>query len=950
MAREHILYYSLNRGEVSSLMLARTDLEHLRMAARRQVNWLPRVLGPMMLRPGTQAIGEINQDLPAKMIPFVAGFNDKALVELTAGTMQVWVSDTLVTRAAVSTVLPAFSAWVLTQTGTATAVITAGSIIFSSVNNGSVANANTSASIAAQDQMKEHAVRITISQGPVTFRIGTSPQGEDLQPIITLDVGTYSIAFVPGTGVPTVYFQFSTIISAENANTLTNSIPQGLQQTIVASCSIEPPGVMQLPTPWPQSALVEVANNVIVGPSSIRYTESADVIYIACDGIPQYQINRYGQTSWSVVKYRPVKGPMPGGRGDPSVLLAPSSLTGNIALTANKPFFDKADVGTLFRLFQNGQHLTQSLTASDTYTDAIRVTGVCITTTIVSGSPVNAAAADRNYTFTLSGTWVGTVSLERSFEGPNSGFTVVATATSNATTTNTDGINNVIVWYRLGFGPGAYVSGTLVVTLSYAGGGGAGVCHVTGFNSSTSVSAEVLVPFFNTSNASDWRQSEWSTSQGFPSAVELHGGRLWWAGSDRWWGSVSDDYNNFDYDAIGDASPVDESIGKGPIANMNWLLSLDHLLGGADTSIIMARSDAIDSTVTATTFNLRQPSTNGSYPIQAVRVDARAIYVDQSGRRLYELIYDIQNYNYKPSDLTRLNPDIGLLGFLDMSVQRQPDTRINLVRKDGQVVSLIYDVEDDVLAFWRVQTDGIIESVTTLPGPIEDQVYYVVRRTINGVDKRYLEKLARIDECQGGLITKCIDSHRIYQGPPATSLPAFLPHLVGKTAVIWADGKDIGTCVVNSAGDISWPADGGAYQNVVAGLPYTAEFLSAKLAYAAKQGSAINKNKRIDHIGFVLENTHCKGIRYGQLQENPIVVNPLFPVNNELWDDDKPLDDLPDIERGVEIDENTIWAAYDEKVMEFAGDDEPDARLYIQAASPRPATIVGLTFDIETSG
>jgi hypothetical protein len=47
---------------------------------------------------------------------------------------------------------------------------------------------------------------------------------------------------------------------------------------------------------------------------------------------------------------------------------------------------------------------------------------------------------------------------------------------------------------------------------------------------------------------------------------------------------------------------------------------------------------------------------------------------------------------------------------------------------------------------------------------------------------------------------------------------------------------------------------------------------------------------------------------------------------------------------------NTIYSYYDEKMIEFPGDTATDARLYLEANAPRPATVVGITFSIETSG
>src|SRR6266849_4830031 len=95
--------YSMNAGEVSKIALARVDVAKMRMAASCQLNWLPFVIGPMMLRPGLFFVGEVLGDNPAKLLRFIFSKLDTALIELTANQMRVWVNEVLVTRVSVGT-------------------------------------------------------------------------------------------------------------------------------------------------------------------------------------------------------------------------------------------------------------------------------------------------------------------------------------------------------------------------------------------------------------------------------------------------------------------------------------------------------------------------------------------------------------------------------------------------------------------------------------------------------------------------------------------------------------------------------------------------------------------------------------------------------------------------------------------------------------------------------
>lgn len=904
MGHQTPAFYALNRGEVSAQALGRVDIERLRLSAETQINWLPRTLGPMMLRPGTAYIAETYNSSACVGVPFIFGATDTAILEFTDSLLRVLVNETPITRVSVSTTVPAFSAWAVAASTGAT-VSNAGTIDISGNLSGLASQVTGTLTVAVGDQAKEHALRIVIGYGPVTFRIGTASGLSDIFATTTLDDGTHSLAFTPGAG--TVYVQFE-------------SSAYALRR--VTSVAMEAAGIMTLPSPYTYAAL-----------ASVDYETSGDTMFLAGGSVQQRRIERRGARSYSIVLYKATDGPFPASAGDDSILITPSALIGSVTLTANKAVFSANHVGALIRLFHVGQNTVRSLALANTYSDVIRIAGVSKSTT---AGGVTSATTDRDFVLTITGTWVGTLTLQRSLESATSGFTDYATYAANTgPTTLKDSLDNVVAWYRIGFKAGAYTSGTAIVNLAYTGGGGSGIGRVITYTSPTQVLVEVLKPFVDTSAASDWRLQEWSLAAGFPSAVIIYEGRLWFAGISRIWGSVSDAYTSFDLDKTGDAGPINRSIGHGAIQNINWLLPLSRLMLGGDTSIVTARSNSFDEPLTPTVFILKDSLTLAASALRAVKIDTGGIFVSQSGRKAYETMFDVQKTDFSANDLTRLNPDIGLPGFLDIAVQREPDTRVHLVRGDGMVAVLLYDKADQVEAWWRVETDGIVENVVVLPATQESRVFYVVKRVINGVTKRYWEKCARIDECQGGTLNKQIDCHILYDGAPTTTITG-LDYLEGKSVVVWGDGAEIGLSLTAPGDPATYLVSGGqitiptAVSNAVIGLPYAASFKSAKLAYAAQEGTAINQVKRVDHLGFQFANTHALGVKYG----------PDFTT----------MDDLPRIENGVEVGVNEIRSSYDEQMIEFPGQYDTDSRVCLYAQSPRPCTILGITVAIKTNG
>lgn len=903
MPKTRVALYAFNRGIVSRKALGRVDIERLRLSAETQKNYMPTVLGPMTIRPGTEYVMGTRSNAVMKPIAFVFGNADMAMLQLTDSIMRVMIDDELVTYSSVSTTVTngdfsSGTGWTLVNSGGGSSSIAAGKLNLAGAAVGGSSSCTRSVTVGASDQNVAHSLRITVDRGPLLFRAGSTSGADDYITSTSLDTGTHALELTP-TG--DFYVQF------EN-----REIPN----KIVDSITIGAAGVLELATPWADANL-----------SSIRYFQSADVVFVACIGVQQRRIERRAAHSWSIVHYKSDAGPFLTTTDD-SIEITPSATVGNITLTASRNLFREGHVGALFRLFQDGQSVAASFSAQNLFSTAIRVTGV--------------GTAARAFTLEITGTFVATLTLQRSFTSESTGFVDVYTYTTPTTASVADGFDNSIIWYRLGIKTGDYTSGTASITLRYPGGGGSGIARVTGYTSRTVVDAEVLDEFSGTVATDNWLEGAWSDYRGYPSAVTLHEGRLWWAAGDHMWGSESDDYTGFDYEATGDAAPIDRTIGYGPVYSVNWFLPLSRLIVGRQGSEISVRSSSFDEPLTPTNFNMKDCSTQGSANLPAIKLDTTGIFVQQSGRSVYALAYDVQIQDYGSKDLTRLCPDLFTSDVVAVGVQRQPQTVIHFAT-DGNAFLLVYDTEDQVTAWWEVETDGVIEDVCVFPGAPEDTVYYVVNRTINGSTVRYIEKMARTDQCNGMPEARLADSHYVYSGSLTTSISG-LDHLEGAEVVVWGwntinpftvtlpdgstqeVGKDFGTFTVGS-GAISGLSD--EVTDACVGLAYDAEFKSAKLAYAAAGGTALTKKKKIDALGLVMHNTHMAGIQYGQS----------FDV----------MDDLPLIEQGDETDTAAIWEEFDAPMMAVPGEWDTDARLCLKSQAPRPCTVLACAIAVQTN-
>jgi hypothetical protein len=896
VAKTNTFFHGFNIGVQDRTALPRVDLERMRLAAEDQTNLLCRATGPGFMRPGLQYLTPSAGSAECRLKEFIFGATDAALFEFTSLALRVFVDDQVVTRAAVSSTVTSgdFSSstgWTTTGVGGGTATITGGKLLLNSVNVNAIAKCGQL--VTTSSPGTEHALRIVVDNGPVTFRCGSTTGGDEYISETSLATGEHSLAFTPS---GSFYIQFS------STNIVTNKIVDSIQ--------IEAAGTMVIPTPW---TLADLPN--------IRIAQSADVCFVACTGLQQRKIERRSQRSWSVAMYVVDDGPFQL-TGRAGIRLKPTALNGNTTLTASASYFNSQHVGAMFKLSHSGQKVNQNLSSEDSYTDAIRIAGI---------------GFDRDFSFLISGTWSGTIMLQRSYDGPDTGFVQVTTYTVNGLVSYSDTDDNSIYWYRLGFTTGNYTSGTANILLAYDGGGGFGICRVTGYTSETQVSVEVLKSFKELTYTLDWSEGEWSDNYSWPSAVVLSDGRLWWSGQDRIWGSVSDAFDSYDEETEGDSGPISRSISTGGVNDTKWMMSLQRLIVGTEGAVCTVKSSSLDEPLTPTNFGIRDSSTTGVAALDPIKIDTRGIFVERAGNALMELTFDGTVSDYQATQISKLTTDLFGSGVKSISVQRRPDTRIWIVLLDGTCVCMVYEPAQEVLAFIPIITDGLFESVAVLPDLIQDRVYFSVNRTINGSDVRYIEKMARDSEVKPSTLCKTVDAFASGTNTPASMTLAVGAHLIGESVVVWADGAPLETSTgvpaqftVDGSGEIIVP---NAVTNWVAGLPYRARWKSARLAYGGDGGTAMLMKKSVASVGMILTDFVRSGIKVGASFDDPY----------------RGLDHLPlmtDNETQPAIVLSTIR---DEETFTFAGEWNTDSRVCMELSSPYTGTFLGLVLTITTN-
>lgn len=226
-------------------------------------------------------------------------------------------------------------------------------------------------------------------------------------------------------------------------------------------------------------------------------------------------------------------------------------------------------------------------------------------------------------------------------------------------------------------------------------------------------------------------------------------------------------------------------------------------------------SEGQEQVLTPATPGAKQQSYNGSSWVPPVVVNSTALYLQEKGARIRDLGYEFSSDKYTGNDLSLMSEHL-FEGFeiTSMAYSAEPYSILWCVRDDGVLLGLTYQREHQVWGWHQHITDGLFESVATVAEGNRDAVYVIVKRTIDGGTKRYVE---RMDPREQTNAEDCfyVDSGLTYDDVPATVITG-LAHLEGEAVAVLADGNEVIDLTVAS-GSITIPR---AASKVHVGLAY----------------------------------------------------------------------------------------------------------------------------------
>lgn len=383
---------------------------------------------------------------------------------------------------------------------------------------------------------------------------------------------------------------------------------------------------------------------------------------------------------------------------------------------------------------------------------------------------------------------------------------------------------------------------------------GFGRARITRFNSATEVEAMVEIPFFDTDATSNFiletgYEDAWSNSRGWPFTATFHEGRLYFGGSaslpSSLFGSKVGDFFNFKAAEGLDDDAIKITLATDSVNTVTGLRSgrdLQIFTTGAEFFIPQGDLDPI----TPANVVAKSSTKRGAKPfIKPQAAEGGTLFIQRSGKAIRELLFSDVELSYVANNISLLASHL-LVDPQKMALRSATDTtegdlflivngedttgyRAASLQHAGQIAAFMLNKGQNIVAPSHLVTDGTFKDIAV---DIDD-IYTIVKRTIGGATKFYLEIFDEDFTTDSAVQTLTGFSGNTYGGHS---------HIEGKTAKIIRDDIVDADQVVSS-GNVT--AGGQPTTYLEAGLDYAVEVKTNPVELRLPSGVVAGQRKRI---------------------------------------------------------------------------------------------------------
>ena len=416
-----------------------------------------------------------------------------------------------------------------------------------------------------------------------------------------------------------------------------------------------------------------------------------------------------------------------------------------------------------------------------------------------------------------------------------------------------------------------------------------------------------------------------TTTNKYPSSVTFFEQRLVFAGSNdnpqTLWFSKSADLENFTTGS-NDTDAMVYTIASNKVNAIRYMSAQRSLIVGTVGGEFVVSASGTTQPITPTNVQIQKQSSYGSANIDAVQIENVTMFVQRAKRKIRELTYNLNIDQYQATDMTLLAEHLTEGGIVEMAYQQEPDSILWVVRDDGTLLGFTYARSENVIGWHRHILGGafssgqaVVESVASIPTDSnEDELYMIVKRTINGATRRYVEYLKLFDYGTDQTDAFYVDSGLTYSGGATTTITG-LDHLEGQSVTILADGSTHPNKTV-SGGSITLDRSS---TKVHVGLNFVSLLQTMRIEIAGEGGTSQSKAKRINEVTLRLHET--VGVEVGPNTDN--------------------MERIPFRSSAASMD-TAVPLFTGDKQIEFDDDFNTDGYVTIRQNQPLPLTIISI--------
>lgn len=297
---------------------------------------------------------------------------------------------------------------------------------------------------------------------------------------------------------------------------------------------------------------------------------------------------------------------------------------------------------------------------------------------------------------------------------------------------------------------------------------------ITAVASISSATIDLIRAAQDTSGHIEWSLGAWSDTTKWPESCAFFEQRFVAAATTEqpqtFWLSQSGDLENMQPDSeVGLATVIEDddaivyTIAAEKVNAIRWISPGQVLVLGTTGGEWVAQSNG--DVITPLDIEVRRETAHGSANFSPVRAGNAILFIQEAEREIREFVFSFDVDGFVAPDLTILSQHITISGINKIIYAQEPDSIVWCLRNDGILAALTYKRENNVAGWSRHIIGGefisatgnaVVESIATIPGDNgtgqfedstgRDEVWVIVKRTIDSATKRYIEMFEQLFE------------------------------------------------------------------------------------------------------------------------------------------------------------------------------------------------------------